>query len=136
MTSMEPLAALLVRLGLAASMLTHGIVRLPKLTQFADSTVAVYSDTFLPAHVVLFAGYCIPIIQLLTGILLLIGFKTRLTAFAVGLLMILLITGSGLSENWGAMPSQFIHLLFAAILIVFSINPSRYSVDFWLKKRE
>lgn len=116
---MKPTSLLFIRLGLAASMLGHGIVRLPKLTKFAAGVVEGFSETLLPEVMVWPFAYAIPVVELVTGLLLLVGFKLKETAIVVSGLMIFLILGTCLQENWGALTSQLVHLAFAVLLIEF-----------------
>ena len=107
----------IIRLMLGVSLLGHGLVRLPKLRAFADGMVEEFSQTVLPEAMVRPAGYLIPIAELLLGLLLLLGVRLRLTAYASGVLMVMLALGTCFQENWGALPSQFLHAAFAAWLM-------------------
>lgn len=125
---MKPIAYLLTRLGIATSMLGHGLVRLPKLQQFSEKMVQQFSETILPEPLVYATGYLISIGELIVGVLLVIGLFTRLAAIGGALLMLLLIFGCTLIENWGALPSQMIHLGFFIVVIQFLVS-NYYSVD-------
>ncbi len=130
---MNPLAYLLVRLAIGTTIFGHGLVRLPKLEAFARGTVESFEQSVLPAAVVLPFGYFIVFAEFVTGLLLLIGLFTRQAAFAAGLLMVLLIAGTSLIENWGAIPSQLLHTAF--LVVVLHWYPSNtFAVDKLLRK--
>jgi len=124
---------LITRLAIGASIFGHGLVRLPKIAEFAQGTAESFEKSMLPAELVLPFGYGIAIAEFIIGLLVLIGLFTRQAALAGGILMILLIAGTSLIENWGAIPSQLLHTLFFLLLIQFS-ESNRYAVDNLLKR--
>lgn len=125
---MKPAAYLLTRLAIGATLFFHGFVRVPKINAFVQGTVESFEKSILPAALVQPFGYLIVFVEVLTGFLLLIGLFTRQAAFAAGLLMVMLITGTCLIENWGALPSQLIHIAFLIVLIQFE-EANTFSVD-------
>ncbi len=82
---MEPtksVAYLLTRLPIGMSFLGHGLVRIPKISAFAEGMANNFADTVLPNFLVLAFGYVLPLLELLLGILLLGGIAMRkLSAF-------------------------------------------------------
>lgn len=122
------LISLLLRLAVGASMFSHGLVRLPKLHTFSQWMVSEFQKSFLPEAMVGPFSYLLPFLELLIGMLLLLGLFTRQAALAGGLVMSILLFGSGLIEEWGAMPSQLLHCLF--FLLILALLPhNRYSLD-------
>lgn len=129
----KKLAYLLVRLAMAISMLTHGLVRLPKLEAFSDGMVEQFSASLLPEWFVRPWSYAVPLIELALGITLLLGLFTRLSGIAGALLMLVLLAGSGMIEGWGAFPSQLIHIAFFATIILYGRYNS-YALDGALRR--
>ncbi|NJO01791.1 MAG: DoxX family membrane protein [Bacteroidia bacterium] len=123
-----PLSYLLLRLGIGTSMLGHGLARFPKLSTFSQGIVEQFAQTWLPEVLVLAFSYILPFAEFSMGLLLLLGLFTHPAAVAGGVVMILLIFGSCLIEQWGPLPSQMIHLLFFIGLLLF-IEYNRYSLD-------
>lgn len=121
-------AYLLVRLAVGATIFGHGLVRLPKLAAFAQSTAEGFEKSILPASLVVPFGYFIAIAEFVVGFLVLIGLLTRKSSFAGGLLMVLLIVGTCLIENWGAIPSQLLHVAFFVVLVQFE-EANTWAVD-------
>ncbi|QNL48664.1 DoxX family membrane protein [Olivibacter sp. SDN3] len=114
---MNNIAFLLARLAIAGSMFGHGLVRLPKLQTFSEGMVADFKDAALPISLVSAFSYIIPIAEFVIGLLLLLGLFTRVALIAGGILMLFLIMGTSAIENWGALPSQLIHVAFFAVLL-------------------
>jgi thiosulfate dehydrogenase (quinone) large subunit len=130
---MNTTSFLIVRLAVAASMLGHGLVRLPKLGAFSNWMVSSFEKSMLPSALVTPFSYILPVAEFVIGLLLVIGLFTRASLVAGGFTMVILIFGSAMVESWEAMPSQFIHAAFFAVLLSF-LQYNTYAVDNILKK--
>ena len=130
---MNPFAYLLVRLTIGMSMLGHGLVRIPKLSAFSEGMVANFEGSLLPAILVRPFSLALPFMEFIIGLLLLVGFKTKLFSQAGGILMVVLIFGTSLIENWSALPSQMIHASFFIVLLQFIVS-NDMALDGYLKK--
>ncbi|WP_113653821.1 DoxX family membrane protein [Pedobacter namyangjuensis] len=115
----EKTAFLLTRFGLAASMFTHGLVRLPKLETFSNWMVGNFEKSLLPKILVLPFSYVLPVLEFALGLFLIFGLLTKQTLIAGAAIMIVLIFGSGMIEEWNSIPSQLIHLGFFVVLLLF-----------------
>ncbi|HDZ13517.1 hypothetical protein LCGC14_0868330 [marine sediment metagenome] len=124
----KSMAYLLTRLLLGVSMFGHGMVRLPKLTGFSNYIVDSFKDSVLPEILTLAFSYMIPFWEFSVGILLIIGLFTRQSLIASAILMIILIFGSTMVENWEAINSQILHGLLATGLLA-TITHNLYAVD-------
>jgi thiosulfate dehydrogenase [quinone] large subunit len=131
---MNATAYLLTRLAIGTSMFGHGLVRLPKLEAFSQWMVGSFEKSMLPAALVTPFSYLLPILEFTIGVLLLIGLFTRFALIVGSVLMILLIFGSSLLENWEAIPSQLIHIAFFAVLLSF-LHLNTWAVDNVMVKR-
>ncbi len=131
---MKANAYFIARLTIGATIFGHGLVRVPKIGEFARGTAESFEKSILPAAVVLPFGYLIAIAELIIGLLVLTGLFTRQASFAGGILMVLLIAGTCLIENWGAIPSQLLHAAFFILLLQFEGSNNR-SIDNLLKKQ-
>lgn len=134
MTSPQKLSFLLARLSVGMSMFGHGLVRLPKLHGFSNWMVGQFEKSLLPEIIVLPFSYILPIAELLVGIFLLIGLFTKQTLIAGSVVMIALIFGSSIIEEWGAIPSQLIHAAFFSILLSFEKSYNSFAVDSVLER--
>lgn len=126
-----PTGFLLLRLAIAASMFTHGLVRLPKLAKFSVWMVGNFEKSMIPKMLVLPFSYALPVIEFIIGLLLLLGLFTKQSLFAGGIVMFLLLLGTGMIENWEAVPSQLMHATIFAILIS-NIHQNSYALDHML----
>lgn len=128
----KPLPYLLLRLLLGMSFFGHGLVRLPKLEKFSGWMVQSFEKSMLPPALVTPFSYVLPFAELITGILLLIGLFTRSVLVASVVIMLILIFGSSMIEEWSAVPSQLIHGAIAVYLLNY-IETNTISTDYKLK---
>lgn len=129
------LAFVLARLAIGLSMFGHGIIRIPKLTAFSEGMVEQFAGSPLPQFLVLPFSYVLPFLELTTGLLLLLGWRTREGLLLGAAVMLALIFGTGMIENWGSLPSQLIHAAYFAVLLVFVDRYNGYSVDTGFSRR-
>jgi thiosulfate dehydrogenase [quinone] large subunit len=107
---------LLVRLPVAMSMFGHGLERMPKLSGFTQHMTDQFKNAVLPLAAVEVFSHVLPFIELLLGILLIIGLFTRFAAVVGVLVMLALIFGSSMIEQWENVFTQIVYgLCFAAI---------------------
>ena len=125
---MNTFTFLILRLAIAVSMLGHGLVRLPKLHTFSQWMVGSFEKSMLPKILVLPFSYVLPIAEFTIGLLLLTGLFTKPAAFGGAVVMLILLFGTALIENWDAIPSQLLHLIFFAFLLQFMAS-NRYALD-------
>ncbi|KIO77021.1 DoxX family protein [Pedobacter lusitanus] len=102
---------LLARLPIGMSMLGHGLVRLPKLAAFSEWMVSSFSKSVLPGLLVLPFSYLLPVLEMITGLLLLSGLFTRFAVLLGSAIMLALVFGSCMIEQW---ENVFIQVLYGA----------------------
>ncbi|MFP9097794.1 DoxX family membrane protein [Flavobacterium sp. RHBU_24] len=125
----------LLRLGAGVSFFGHGLVRLPKLAGFADWMSHSFQEAMLPGFIVTPFAYSLPLVEFFVGLLLLFGLFTKFALKAGASIMLLLIFGTCLIENWEAIPSQLLHLAFCAVLLQF-IDSNNNAVDTIMNKKQ
>lgn len=130
---METTSFLLLRLAVAISMFGHGLVRLPKLTTFSQWMIDSFENSMLPKIIVTPFSYIVPIAEFVIGLLLLLGLFTKPSLIAGGFVMLALLFGTTMIENWDAIPSQLIHIAFFALLLHF-IDYNSWAIDTLIKK--
>jgi thiosulfate dehydrogenase (quinone) large subunit len=123
---------LILRLGIAISMFGHGLVRLPKLKTFSHWMVGSFENSIIPKALVLPFSYVLPFAEFAVGLLLIVGLFTRSALIGGASVMLILLFGTALIENWEALPSQLIHLVFFAVLLQF-IKSNSWAIDNILK---
>ena len=122
------LAYLILRLTMGVNMLTHGIARMLNLDGFNSWMIGQFSNTILPEFIVSIASYMIPFSEFILGVLLIFGLFTSRAYLLGGLLIVSLVFGSGLQENWNVISSQMIYAVFFFILSYF-IELNKFSID-------
>ena len=126
---MDTITYLLVRLALAISLFGHGLVRLPKLTIFSNWMIKSFESSMLPKLLVIPFSYTLPIADFIIGTLLILGLFTKTALVMGGIVMLMLVLGTCLIENWEALQSQMIHVAFIAILLQFVKDCNEFSLD-------
>ena len=97
--------------------------------------VGPYADTFLPAWALWSTGVGIPFIELLAGAMLLLGWRRRLAAAALGAVLIVVTFGHFLIEPFYALNRDVLPR--ALLLIAFEVlhEDDRLSLDHLLRTR-
>jgi thiosulfate dehydrogenase [quinone] large subunit len=124
----NPTSFLLLRLALGASMLGHGLVRLPKLQAFSEWMTGQFAQSMLPKAMVQPFSYVVAITEFVIGILLVTGLFTRLGLITGAILMTLLIFGCCLIEDWSPIPSQLLHAM-GFVVLLSAIEYNRIALD-------
>ncbi|WP_035647146.1 MULTISPECIES: DoxX family protein [unclassified Flavobacterium] len=130
---METTSFLLLRIAIAISMFGHGLVRLPKLETFSNWMTNSFENSMLPKILVTPFSYILPVAEFSIGVLLLLGLFTKPSLIAGAVIMLILLFGTSMIENWEAIPSQLIHIAFFALLLHF-INDNSWAIDTLIKK--
>lgn len=130
---MNTTSYVLLRLAIGASMLGHGLVRLPKLDGFSKWMVGSFEKSLLPGVLITPFSYALPVAEFVIGLLLVAGLFTRPALIAGGLVMVLLIFGTAMIENWEAIPSQLMHAAFFAVLLHY-VAVNGFALDNLFKK--
>ncbi|WP_343672421.1 DoxX family membrane protein [Chitinophaga sp.] len=130
---MTDLSYLLLRLVAGVSLFGHGLVRLPKLVGFSQWMTGAFAKSMLPLHLVRPFSYVLPIAEFTIGLLLMLGLFSGKAILAGIIVMLLLIFGTCMIENWEALPSQIIHALVLILLLQF-VASNNISLDKLLSK--
>jgi thiosulfate dehydrogenase [quinone] large subunit len=118
-------AYLLLRLVTGLDFFMHGFSRIftgTHLSGFASGMAKSMAGTPLPPALTLATGYIIPCVELLIGTLLLLGLFTRATLAAALLLMLVLMFGIGLKQDWNVAGQQLLYA-FVLALLLFARDP-------------
>ena len=125
---MNKTAYFFLRLPIAASLLGHGLVRLPKLQGFSNWMTGFMEKSYLPQPFIAGFGYAVPFVEVFAGLFLLVGLFTRQTIYVSLLLMAAFIFGNTTTENWDPITTQLLHAAYLGILLVL-IQYNGYSLD-------
>tara|TARA_R100000935_G_scaffold13736_4_gene27511 strand:- start:85094 stop:85519 length:426 start_codon:yes stop_codon:yes gene_type:complete len=113
----EQWAFFVARITIGINMLVHGLVRIPKLSKFAEGLTKEFSETYLPEILVAPFAHVLPFIELTLGILLVLGWKTKFASVASGLLIAVLLFGMAMQEDWGGVGNLMVYAIFFFLLI-------------------
>ncbi|SEM25575.1 thiosulfate dehydrogenase [quinone] large subunit [bacterium A37T11] len=125
----KTLAYVFARLVLGLSMFGHGAIRVPKIGTFSAGIVKQFAESPLPEALILPLSYVIPIAELVLGILLLLGLFTRTALIGTGILLLVLIFGTTMIENWNALVPQMVHSAFVVGLLAFVDDYKSFSIQ-------
>ncbi|HEY4010050.1 MAG TPA: DoxX family membrane protein [Acidobacteriaceae bacterium] len=113
-------AYLLLRLLTGLDFFGHGFARIftgTHLSGFARWMVGDMAKAPLPAGLVLAAGYVIPCVELVIGVLLLLGVATRYALVLALLLMMVLMFGVTMKQDWNVAGQQLLYGLVLFVLL-------------------
>jgi thiosulfate dehydrogenase [quinone] large subunit len=125
----QRLAYQLLRLFIGLDFFGHGFARIftgTHLAGFAQGMVKNMSSAPLPPQLVLATGYIVPCVELLIGILLISGLLVRHALVAALLLMLVLIFGVTMKQDWNVAGQQ---LLYALVLALLLFGRERYNLS-------
>lgn len=122
------LARALLRVTLGINLVVHGLVRVPRLTAFAEGMARDFQPTILPSGLVYLFGLALPFAEAAVGVLIAVGLFQR-AALAAGAVMIaVLVFGTALLQRWDTLTQQMIYALVYAALIA-TRSWDRWSLD-------
>jgi thiosulfate dehydrogenase (quinone) large subunit len=116
----QRVAYVLLRVLVGMDFLGHGFARIftgTHLSGFAHGMAAGMATAPLPPSLVLLIGYVVPCVELVLGLLLLAGVATRLTLVTALLLMLLLMFGITMKQDWNAAAQQLLYGFVLAVLL-------------------
>lgn len=122
----------LLRVTLGVDLLGHGFIRLLHGDMaFARGMVKQMAETPLPASFVYGFGLVLPPVELALGVLLVLGVLTRWSLLAGAALMMALMVGITLKQDWATAGTQ---LLYSLVFFVLLCGRARYNPnwsDLW-----
>lgn len=130
------IAYLLLRMTIGLNIFMHGLSRLLMgLTVFADSLVPMFAKTFLPGWSIYAFGLVLPWLETVLGLLLLLGFRTRIGLVGSSALIFVLTFGTSIRQDWNTAGSQLIYAAIFACLLAYR-EGDVYSLDVLLCSRK
>lgn len=111
------LAYLLLRVVVGVNYFNHGITRIDDIPGFATSMVKAMEGAWMPEFLVRLTAIFVPPVELLVGLLLIAGLFTRASLIVTFILMVILMYGVTIVQNWRAASSQLIYNIVLFILL-------------------
>ena len=119
----------LLRIALGLNICLHGVVRWTLgLRNFAESLLPMFQKTLLPAWSIYSFGCVLPIVEALVGFCVLFGFQTKRALISGSVLMLVLMFGSTLRQDWPTVGIQLMYSLVYSILLA-GTPGNYYSID-------
>jgi thiosulfate dehydrogenase [quinone] large subunit len=122
------LAFVLGRLLLGISFFAHLLVRGPKLAAFQAGLLKQFAGTMLPAALVGPYALALPLVEGAIGLLLILGLFTRPALAAAMLVLMSLVFGSSLLEQWATVGTQLLYGLYVFALLL-HVQHNRLGLD-------
>ncbi|HEX9163738.1 MAG TPA: DoxX family membrane protein [Thermoanaerobaculia bacterium] len=95
-----------------------------------------YSDTFLPVWSLWAVGLAIPFVELIAGATVLVGWRTRESLIALGIVLVIVTFGHLLKEPLYPFHEHvFPRLVLTLFVLVMPAESDALSVDSWLRAR-
>jgi len=116
----QRVAYVLLRVIAGMDFFGHGFARIftgTHLGGFAHWMVGDMAKAPLPADLVLAIGYVVPWVELALGLMLLFGVGVRLALVTALLLMLLLMFGITMKQDWPVAGQQLLYSLVLAVLL-------------------
>lgn len=123
------LAYTMLRLFMGLNMLLHGATRFgPNYSKFIAWTQNLFAETWLPVSLVTVEAALVPVVEFAIGVLLILGFKTRIGVIAGFALMATLVFGMNIVQDWELVSR---HLIYAIVfyLLMHNMEFNKYSID-------
>jgi thiosulfate dehydrogenase [quinone] large subunit len=130
------LAFTTLRLAMGINELIHGVNRLfiGSLSAFVNATQTQFENTPLPVWQVRSFATVVPIAELLIGVLLILGLWTRWALVVAAVLMLGIIFGTALRNDWQIVFLQMFYSLSYSLLLMWR-RYDAWSLDAWMGKK-
>jgi thiosulfate dehydrogenase [quinone] large subunit len=116
-------------------MLVHGMVRSGgHFWPFVEQTTKQFASSPIPQSLVRISAIVIPGVELLIGVLLIIGLWTRFALIVGALEMCALIAGTSLLMQWEIVAIQLAYAFFFFVLLR-HCQDNELSLDRWISRR-
>ena len=111
------LAYLFLRLLIGVNYFNHGFTRIGDLPGFVEQTVNSLQGSYFPEPMVRINAFVVPVVELVVGILITLGWFTRPALAVTFALMVMLMMGVTSVQDWDAASGQLIYGIVLFILL-------------------
>lgn len=122
------LAYALARIGLGVNIMLHGWTRIPGIEAFQTRLHEQFANTFLPVVLLDIASYGILYAEATIGPFLIAGLFVRQALTGLGMLFIILLFGTCLSQQFSIATTQMTYMIFFMPLLA-AVAYDGYSLD-------
>lgn len=122
------LAYVLLRIIVGINYFNHGFTRLGNIPGFANAMVGAMEGAWMPEPLVRITAFLVSPVELVVGLLLILGLFTRIALTATFILMAILMYGVTIVQNWDAATSQLVYTIVLFILLA-GAGYNRFALD-------
>jgi thiosulfate dehydrogenase [quinone] large subunit len=125
----QVLAYTMFRLFMGLNMMLHGAVRLGEnYPIFVAWAQGVFAESWLPEWLVSLEARLIPGVEIIIGVMLLLGFRTRIALIAAFALMATLVFGMNVVQDWELVSRHLVYVI-AFYLLMYNLEHNEFSMD-------
>ena len=125
----QVLAYTMFRLFMGLNMMLHGAVRLGEnYPIFVAWAQGVFAESWLPEWLVTLEARLIPGVEIIIGVMLLLGFRTRIALIAAFALMATLVFGMNVVQDWELVSRHLVYVI-AFYLLMYNLEHNEFSMD-------
>lgn len=128
------IAYLLLRLLIGVNFLNHGLTRIGNIPGFVESMVKAMESSYFPEPLVRINAFLVPVVELIVGVLIILGWQTRIALMITSSLMVILMLGVTSVQNWPVAGDQLVYGVILFILLAGRCF-NTVSVDYWLTRK-
>jgi thiosulfate dehydrogenase (quinone) large subunit len=111
-------AYLVLRFGVGINFFLHGLVRFTgNYELFVKKVSDGFADTIIPIALASLIAWLIPVAEFILGLMLLLGLFTFEVLLSLGILMLVLISGMVLQQEWSTVSGQMVYLFIIYLLL-------------------
>ncbi len=100
------------------------------------SFVEAYAETWIPAFLLWALGLAIPVVELVAGALLIVGWRTRDALVNIGFILLIVTYGHTLAEPLYSIQGHILPRgLLMFIALVLPSEEDKLSIDAWLSQK-
>lgn len=111
------IAYVLLRIVVGINYFNHGFTRMGNIPGFMDAMVGAMEGAWMPEPLVRLTAFLVSPVELIAGLLLMIGLFTRFSLIVLFVLMAILMYGVTIVQNWDSASSQLIYNIVLFILL-------------------
>lgn len=131
---MSSIAYTIVRTAMGLNIFMHGFVRIKTgVSLFKNALVKEYEDSMIPPVLVKGFAVTLPAAEAIVGALLFIGLFTETAIIAGSLLMLLLLVGKSVKNDWMVVSLQMIYVALYSVLEMY-LNFNQLSMDYFFSQ--
>ena len=128
------IAYLLLRLLIGVNFLNHGLTRIGNIPGFVERMVKAMESSYFPEPLVRINAFLVPVVELIVGVLIILGWQTRIALMITSSLMVILMLGVTSVQNWPVAGDQLVYGVILFILLAGRCF-NTVSVDYWQTRK-